>query len=718
MYARPDDDAAHDTVSVTHTAAGGGYGGVTAEMMITVIDDDTAAVMAVPSPLAVREGESGSFDVSLASQPTGPVTVSISVTGDDGAVSVLPSSLTFTTGNWNAPRPVTVTAAEDDDTASEQVPVKLSASDADPDDVSGYDGLTAEVSVAVTDNDEPALVAPESVTVVEEGSAVFEVSLATEPSGPVTVSVSVTGDDTVTAAANAALTFAAGDWSTPQTVTVSAADDDDATNETATVTLTASGGDYGAVTAAVEVEVIDNDTPAVVVHPTALTIDEGKSEQFGVRLATEPSAPLNVRVSAMGDDGAVSVSPSSLAFDTDNWQTERTVTVIAWEDANATSEQVRLELTASDADANDVSGYDGLTAAVSVAVIDNDTPTVLVSPEELTVPEGESEGESGVFAVALATLPSDQAEVTVSISVTDDDGGGTVSAQPASLTFTTENWQYFQTVTVTAAHDDDLADETAEVTLTASGGDYDGLSAQVAVNVTDDDTAALVVDPTSLTINEGEDEAFDVSLKFQPADTVTVTVAVPAPGGTVSASPQSLTFTTANWSTPQPVTVTAADNDVDADIDAGTVDLTATGGEYNDATAQVTVNVTDDDTAAVSVSPTALTVPEGGSGSYTVALDTEPSAGGDRHRKRPRRQRRVGVPQCFDVHARELEDRPDRHGERGARRRRGPRRRGDFDPRRHRDRRVPERHRGQRHRHHHRGRHRGGARLADRVYGR
>ena len=404
-----DDDAADDTVSVTHTAAGGGYGGVTAEMMITVTDVDTAAVVAEPSPLDVGEGSAQPFDVSLATQPTGEVTVSISVTDDDGdTVSVQPTSLRFTATDWKTPKPVTVTADDDDDATDETATVTLTASGGD------YDELTAEVVVTVTDDDIAALVVPESVTVVEEGSADFDVSLATEPSSPVTVSISVTGDDTVTAAA--ALTFTTDDWSNPQTVTVSAADDNNATDETATVTLAATGGGYDGVTASVPVTVIDNDTGAVVVDPTMLTIDEGESEQFDVRLSTEPSSPVNVRVSVKGDDGAVRVSLSSLAFTTDNWQTEQTVTVTALEDENATSEQVTLELTASDADADDVSGYDGLTAAVAVAVTDNDTPAVLVAPGEVTVPEG----ESGPFAVALATLPSDEVTVELEVPPGDD----------------------------------------------------------------------------------------------------------------------------------------------------------------------------------------------------------------------------------------------------------------------------------------------------------
>ena len=44
------------------------------------------------------------------------------------------------------------------------------------------------------------------------------------------------------------------------------------------------------------------------------------------------------------------------------------------------------------------------------------------------------------------------------------------------------------------------------------------------------------------------------------------------------------------------------------------------------AVPSVSVTITDDDTAGVTVSETSLTIEEGDSGTYTVVLDTEPSA--------------------------------------------------------------------------------------------
>ena len=96
--------------------------------------------------------------------------------------------------------------------------------------------------------------------------------------------------------------------------------------------------------------------------------------------------------------------------------------------------------------------------------------------------------------------------MTVSSGDTD-----AVSVPAGTLTFTTSNWSTARSVTVGGVDDDDALDETVTVTLTAYGGDYGGRTATVAVSVTDDDTAGLVVDPGSLTISEGGSGSFEVS---------------------------------------------------------------------------------------------------------------------------------------------------------------------------------------------------------------
>ena len=62
-----------------------------------------------------------------------------------------------------------------------------------------------------------------------------------------------------------------------------------------------------------------------------------------------------------------------------------------------------------------------------------------------------------------------------------------------TLTFSTSGWSSEQTVTVSAAHDDDGANDSATLTHTAAGGGYGSVSKDLAVTVTDDDTPGLVL---------------------------------------------------------------------------------------------------------------------------------------------------------------------------------------------------------------------------------
>ena len=132
-------------------------------------------------------------------------------------------------------------------------------------------------TVTIEDDDERGIeVSATALTVPEGDSRTYTVVLETLPTGPVTVTPSVSGSPDVTVRP-AALTFTAQSWDRAQTVTVSAAQDADAENDTATVSHAVSGGDYDSVTAPdVAVTVEDDETPSAAVALTASpgTVDE------------------------------------------------------------------------------------------------------------------------------------------------------------------------------------------------------------------------------------------------------------------------------------------------------------------------------------------------------------------------------------------------------------------------------------------------------------
>ena len=112
-----------------------------------------------------------------------------------------------------------------------------------------------------------------------------------------------------------------------------------------------------------------------------------------------------------------------------------------------------------------------------MAVSDNDEGSLALSESSLAL----DEGGSATYTVALGARPS--GDVTVAVAVS----GGGVEVSPDSLTFGADAWNTPQSVTVSAPEDDDVADATASLAHSASGGSYDGVSAEVAVAVSDND---------------------------------------------------------------------------------------------------------------------------------------------------------------------------------------------------------------------------------------
>ena len=101
-----------------------------------------------------------------------------------------------------------------------------------------------------------------ALTVEEGGSASYTAVLSSRPTGTVTLTASVSGDEDVTVepGAPARLEFTPESWHLPQTLTVSAAQDPDDADDAARVSHLVAGSDYAGVTAAdVPVAVHDDD---------------------------------------------------------------------------------------------------------------------------------------------------------------------------------------------------------------------------------------------------------------------------------------------------------------------------------------------------------------------------------------------------------------------------------------------------------------------------
>ena len=576
VTAGQDSDFVDDQETLTLTAEGGGYDGETHEIAVTVDDDETAELVVVPEALEVSEGASAPFTVALSDAPTGTVTVAI--TGHAGTdLELDPALLTFTTANWSIPQMVMVAAIEDDDLTNDQVTLTLTATGGD------YTGVTRDLEVTVTDDDVPRLVAPAVLEVQEGFSESFAVTLSAAPSGPVTVIVPAFLNEDLSRDPGT-LTFTTTNWSIAQMVTVTAAEDEDFTNDLETLTLRATGGGFDGVRHDLEVTVTDNDVPELVVMPDALFLMEGTSGSFTVALSAAPTTDVMVAISGhAGTD--LTLDRTFVTFTTTDWSEAQTVSVTAGQDSDFTDDEETLTLTASGG------GFADVTQDLKVIVTDDDVPGLVVAPEVLGITEGTSES----FSVELSAAPSTDVMVTI-IGYAGTD----LTLDPTSLIFTTTNWSDAQMVTITAAEDDDFADDEVTLTLTASGGGYAGVMQDLDVTVTDNDEPGLEVLPPTLSVDEGGMAIFTATLSAAPSTDVMVTVTGHV-GTDLTLNPASLTFTTTNWTDAQTVTIAAAEDD-DITDDQVTLTLRASNGGYDGVTRELPVTVTDAGERALTVS--------------------------------------------------------------------------------------------------------------------
>ena len=618
VSAAQDDDARDDAASLSHTVASADadYNGIgVSEVEVAVTDDETASVSILPEELTMAEGGSDSYRVVLTSQPAHDVTVTISYSGDQD-VSIDDQELTFTGSDWETPQAVTVSADQDEDARDDAATLSHSVASTDGD----YNGITVpEVDVTATDDETAGVsITPRQLTIAEGGSDSYEVVLTSQPAHDVIVTITHSGDGDI-GNDHQELTFTGSDWETPQTVTVSADQDEDARDDTATLShsVASTDGDYNGIgVSEVEVTATDDETAGVSILPEELTIAEGGSDTYQVVLTSKPAHDVIVTITHNGD-ADIDSDPHRLNFLSSDWGTVQTVMVTSSQDADAIDDTAALSHAVASTDED----YNGIAVSeVVVAVTDDETAGVSITPTKLTI----AEGGSDAYQVVLTSQPTDEVTVTITHS-----GAGDIGMDHQELTFTDSDWEAAQTVAVAAAQDGDARDDTATLshTVSSTDGDYNGITVSaVDVTVRDDETAGVSIRPEELTIAEGGSDSYEVVLTSKPSHEVTVTI---THGGDaeIDSAPDRLTFSSSDWSQEKTVTVRAAQDD-DARDDTATLSHTvsSTDGDYNGITvSKVAVAVTDDETAGVSITPTKLTIAEGGSDSYEVVLTSQPT---------------------------------------------------------------------------------------------
>ncbi len=582
VRADPDDNTINETFTLNHTATSSDpdYDGTTANLLVTILDNDVAGIELIPTSLEVTEEDTETYTVQLMSEPAEPVTITII---EAGGITSSPQELSFTVSDWNEPQDVTLYAEDDDNTINETFSLIHTATSSDP----HYNGKIATLTVAVIDNDVVGiLLTPNSLEVTEENTETYSVQLMSAPVGLVTIHIPES-EESVTLSTEK-LQFTSSNWNEPQEVILTANADDNTIHEDFTLIHTATSSDpsYNGITAPLLVTVMDNDVAEIQLIPTSLTLTEGGTETYSVQLQTEPSEPVTVNIAEASE--GLTVAQLALLFTTSNWGEQQEVTVRSDPDDNTVNESITLLHTASSLDQD----YNGKTATLPITVIDGDVSNLVVNPTDLMM----EEGTSTEFTVQLSSAPA--VLVTVQLpNFTNQD----LTHDQSTLTFTPSTWSEPQTVKVSANKDDDAEDENPEtLTLTAVGGKYDGITEMVTVRVEDTDQKGIRLNPLSLELEEGG-AAGTYTVELQSAPTSTMTITVTGLSNKVTLDQESLIFSPSNWSDPQTMTIHALD-DRDTDNERLTLTHSASGGGYDDETASLEVGISDLGVLTVSIS--------------------------------------------------------------------------------------------------------------------
>ena len=584
------------------------------------------------------------YTVRLATQPTQDVTVTLT-SADTGAVAVgdtdgnTPgdqSTLTFTATNWATGQTVTLTAQGDDDGGNESVAVTHAAATAS---ASEYTNVSAGLTANVADDDTPALtLSATALSVPEQGSAAYTVRLATLPvGGPVTVAVTGAGDgitvdtDGATGGDQDTLTFTAGSWATAQTVTVAAADDQNAASERVTLTHTATGADYGGVSADLEATAADDDAPQVTLALSSSSIGESGGEAtVTATLDRQSSVAVTVTVAASPVSPAVATdfmlsSANTLTFAANATASAGTVTVAAVDDTtDAPDKTVTVTGTASDS-----LGLAQDPSSVTLTMTDDDAApgvTLTLNPTSI--------GESGGTSTVSAAL-SHPSSAATTVTVTAVAGAFTVPSGAAGYIVIPAGGTTAATDTVTAVDNDvDAPDRMETVTATVANDQGAGSVTGATLTLEDDEatpTVTLSVSPASMSEN-GATATVRATLSGRSSEATTVTVTAQANVFTVaSGAGATIIVAAGQTTTTDTATITAVDNDVDAADNPVTVTGTPTNGHGVGAVTGASLTLTDDDVAAIVTSPVTSaasrvrTSEDGSTATVDVKLATEPT---------------------------------------------------------------------------------------------
>ena len=363
---------------------------------------------------------------------------------------------------------------------------------------------------------------------------------------------------------------------------------------------------------------IKNIEKGLLVSASSVTVREGTTATYRVRLATAPAGSVVVTPTVPAG-ASFSVAPASLTFTTANWSVQQTLTVTARADTDV-DDEAAVSVTHS-VSSNYLTTTTATTAPpITVTVTDDGRPTVSIAPVATPV----TEGSAAEFRVTLSDDLASALDVVVSAARTGD---FISAALPTSVTVPSGATAHTLTID-TVADDADETDGSVTVTITAHSAYVVGTPDSATVEILDDDALALTLDLAGggTQAERAANLTFTVTLSGSPTSTVSVdwTTAdgTAAAGQDYTAANGTVQFAAGATGSDLMKTFTVAllDDGVDEPDEQFTVTLSnAQGDGAQIGTGTATVTITDDDVPELSIADASV-VESGGPIGFPVTL--------------------------------------------------------------------------------------------------
>ena len=482
-----------ETVTVTFTtqdSANADLNGLTTQLSIEVQDDDTAGITTSTENLTIVETEEqqiANISISLDSEPTSNVVLSVATTLDANRVSVPLDNLTFDPVDHPEQKTLRLTipgnAVDQDDHSG-----TITLSVIDGQSAAEFATLTKTINVTLQENDVAQInVSPAGPISLAEGeSSDITVSLNSEPSSNVEIDVQaapalagrINNLDTT-------LVFTPQNYSTARTVTVQAVQDsidNDAVTANITFTVDAenSASEYNLLQQTVEIQLSKDATDVAgftVTSDDPINLTEGgAAAQITVVLTSEPeSGAVRVDISPQGDLVGRITTPTHADFDDTNWDIPQTISVSVPEDQEANSDAsgiLRFAINAA-ASSDEFDALPSHDVTVNITADATDVAGLDITPADFRVVTKEEGETTATLTVKLKSAPTHPVTVTLDHTQLRAEEHK-MSPNPVSFEFDENNFSTARTVTFQGIEDNEPdGDSVYTMTLTATSDDPD-----------------------------------------------------------------------------------------------------------------------------------------------------------------------------------------------------------------------------------------------------